>query len=822
MHSLIHGFIGGGLNGEGLKSYYELSPDVAALERTHAKLLGDRNDIRDSFLQAQGLPGKGYDPDALYAPPINTARYPYFAFVKEDPKAAMSSGGSQMIVASSAKELRSKIALLPQGLIGLTKDNIKEFKKAEGEYDFNRNFASLKIKSELDRQGILTGLVPETRGANLVKDLMDFHKNQETQLLRDHIEIHNAKLFSQLTAMGERFIQTSNSNVGNISRVSSKDNYPFWNSAQDKLEAFGNSAFNAARDAFGAMRKGILTPEEASKVSEKFGLGTPYGAIIDKLARDQYYGGLVNKLPDKNIMSKIIGGANTILGSTIIRLDSLQQLVHAVTLPIMTQLEYQGATKGLKNLLFSPLPGDGTAVPSFSRTMYAAIKNYFNPDSYKQFSSLYDQIGMPRDQVFQMKRMQHELSFPSGPTTANQWTQKIQKAGDIAETITGTKFVNQFNHFIAARAGYLIGQAKGLTEQELLDHTATFSNRVLGNLAAGQRGAIFHGPIGQAVGLFQSYAFNLYQQLFRNIAEGNTKSVALAAGLQSTMFGFSSLPGFHTLNTLIQTHDGNAGGDDIYSTAVRNLPKGVADWLLYGGLSATTGAALYTRGDISPRRPTILPVNPLEIPSVATAIRATQNIIQMGKNISNGGPIGSNLLLALEHNALSRPLGGLAEMMQGYSTDNKGNLVSVNRNPAMGWSDMFSISNMSRLLGARPLDEAITLDAMYRQNAAKQAEQEKINDLGRAFKSSLYSSSSMAPQELVNFAAKYAAAGGNIKSFNKQVLNWTNQAHTPAANLVFKRLASDPRAKNAMLEMGGVPLPAYQGDLNGADESTTQ
>ncbi|CAN5950068.1 unnamed protein product [Sphagnum jensenii] len=283
----------------------------------------------------------------------------------------------------------------------------------------------------------------------------------------------------------------------------------------------------------------------------------------------------------------------------------------------------------------------------------------------------------------------------------------------------------------------------------------------------------------------------------------------MASALQSTVFGLQSLPGFQHLNALIQQHDGNQERQDIYGTAVSSLGKPTADFLLYGALSNLTGQALYQRGDINPRAATIIDPNPLNLPTVKTGIKIYQNIAQLASNIRQGGNVPASLMLALEHNGLSRPLTGLAEMMQGYVTGPSGNLIA-NITPSTGWSDLYGIANMSRILGARPLDEALKLDAFYRNSQAQAAEKDKIESLGQAFKTTLYNNVSSTPQELSNFAAEYAADGGNIKSFGRSVLDWTAKAHVPMANAVYKKFATDPRVKNAMTVMGGVPLPSYQ------------
>lgn len=825
------GFIPGNNSiAKGLKTHYYLSDDVAAVERAHVGLLAARNDLRDNFYAAQGLPGRGYNPDVLYAPPIDTSKYPYFAFVKSREGYAMGNDDTHVMVAKSADELRQKIGLLDVKYQAFTKDNIKEFKQAQGTYDYNRNFTSLRVKSDLARIGGLTGLVPELRAVNNINSLVKFHMNQETQVLRDYTELHNAEIFSKLDAMGERFQATANSTFGRIGLplskqlaadnpyatytrtalgISAKDQYPTWGAAQDKLEALANTAFNTVAQTFGAVRKGLLSPEDATKVAQRMGLGSPYGDTMNALTKASYYGGLANKLPDKNILSKVVGTGNAILGSLRIRLDAFQQLVHAVTLPIMASMEHYGASKNLQDLLSATTPGaKPLQIPAFSRTLYGAVRNFFGPDSEK-LEKLYATVGMPRDQLFMYRSMINELSVPASGASSSQWLQKVKNAGDWAEKISGTRFVNSFNHFVASDIGKQIGEAAGLQGQDLIDHIGTFTNRVLGNLTAGQRGAIFHGPVGQAIGLFQAYQFNLMQQVFRHVEEGNYKALAIGTGMQSSIFGLSSLPGFPHLNTLIQQHDGNTSKDDLYSTAVNSLGKKTADYLLYGALSGITGTALYSRGDLQPRNPAMIPTNPMDLPIVQTGLKAYQNIAQLASNLSNTGNVPASLMLALEHNGLSRPLTGLMELMQGYATDNKGNLISSINNGSTGFSDLFSLANMSRLGGARPLDEAIALDALYRNNQATAADEVRKNELGDALKTQLYNGGTLAPEVAEKFAAQYAAAGGDINNFNKWVLDQTNHANGSVANQVFKQYSSSPSARNRMQEMGGQPLPQY-------------
>lgn len=805
-----------------LKTYYSLSPKVVDMEKASQSINNERQSLRHDWWTAQGISKPEYDPNTLYAPPINGNKYPFFAYVKQRDGYAMGEGGASVITARSAEELQQKISLLGPEYDAFSKGDIANFKKAQGEYEFNRNFMTNKANTEMARRGILNNITPETRADNLINDLASWHYNQEDQLLRDHIELHNAATFDQLKAMGDRFEQTGTSRFSAITPfmqksasnpymdyirtsigLSPKDNYPLWSVAQDKLEAFGNTAFNHVRNMFGAVQKGLLPVEEAAKISEKFGLGNPYGDSIEAMSRS-YYGGMTNYLPDPNILRKFVSSANTILGSTVINLDTFQQMIHAVTLPIMTALEHSSAAADLKNLTSVTVPGTTQQVPGFMRTLYNGVANYFKDDG--TLADLYSKsAGMPRDELRLHRQMIDQLSMPMGKLDASGWTQKIANATATAEKISGAKFTNGFIHFVSSDVGRQLGEASGLAGQDLRDTIATFTNRVLGNVSAGQRAAIFQGPIGQAIGLFQSYQWNLMQQLFRHIGEGDVKALAMGAGMQGSIFGLSSLPGFQALNNLVSQRPNNPSGSDLYSGVENTLGKSAGDYLLYGSLSGLTGVSLYGRGDMNPRRATILPVNPLQFPSVRAGINVYSTLAQLGENLTQkGGNVPASLLFAAEHNGLSRPLTGIIQMMQGYSTAPNGNLVSK----VAGLSDLSSIADFSRILGAKPLDEAVRMDAMYRNNAMKVLDTARLNELGTQAKVALRGQGNFDQDTIKGFMSSYVASGGTQDNFNSWFLNQVKGANTAEANKAMNNFHS-PRFQTLQTEMGGVPIPDF-------------
>ena len=607
---------------QGMKSFYTLSPKVAAVERASQGVNNFRNALRSDWWKAIGENKEQYNPDRLYAPPIDTAKHPFHAYVVSKPGSALAESGGRVITAKTAEELQRKIATLGPEFSAFTKKDIALYKSAKGEFDYNRNFATLRVDSEMAKKGILNDVAPETRVDKLVDDLAAWHFRQEDLLIRDHVELHNAATFGQLRDMGDRFATTGISKfsaqtpldarsarnpyeqqIKTAIGVSNKDNYPLMQNLQEKLGSRMDQAFNAVRDAFGATRKGLLPVEEAAKVSQSMGLGNPYGKSLEEM-KAAYYGGLTNILPEEGVFRKFIATANTILGATVIRLDPLHQLIHMVTMPIMTSMEYMSATKDLAALTTVKVPGTGQQVPGLARVMYRAIKNFVTDDGSK--AQLYSMgSGLIRDELQQYRVVNDALSMPNGKLSAAGWAQKMETAAQAAESLVGTKFVNRALHFMVSDIGRQLGEAAGQTGQDLLDTIGTFTGRAMGNAAAGQRAGIFNGPVGSALGLFQSYQWNTMQQLLRHIGEGDIKALAVGAGLQTSIFGLQSLPGFHALNTLIQQRHGNSTGADLYSAANEALGPDVADYLLYGGLSNLLGISLYTRGDINPRRASI-------------------------------------------------------------------------------------------------------------------------------------------------------------------------------------------------------------------------
>lgn len=808
---------------EGLHTFYSLSPKVATFERANMEINNERIGHRNNWYSANGI-NRTLEEGRLYTPPIDTKKYPHFALVKARPGTGMATDDVAIITAKDAADLEQKIASLRGDYSVYTKQDLKKYHEVQGDYEFGRNFLQTEVNSSLQRRGILNNIYPETRSETIIRDYVDWHSKQEVRLIRDHVELGNGQLFAELRAMGERFASTEMSKTGlslkDIGRtaknpyddyvktalgISTREEYRLWADANDKVEAFFSTAFNTAKQAFLGAKKGLLSYEEASAMSQKFGLGNPYEKAVDSL---RTYYDVANKLPPERYLSKFVAAANSVLAATAIRLDAFQSLINVISTPVLLLAESQSATK----LLTTELPdGSGRLIPASTKVLYNAVGNFFDKVTRDTWMPKYKELGFVRDKSSEYFEMINELTLPFGKLSESDILKRIKNATDKGAKLTGSEFSEEFGRFVAADSGRQIFEAAGYSGQQLTDNIGTFVNRVHGNYIASQRPVAFQGPIGQAVGLFQTYQFNLFQQIFRYVENKEASSVATLFGMQSTLFGLQGLPGFQAINShIVGNAAANPSHKDIYSTVPSYTDKKVGDYLLYGVLSNWLNTGLYSRGDINPRQLTILPTNPLDYPAIAGGVKFLGNLLDVGGKIAQGGSIPTSLLLGLEHNGLSRPLTGLAQMVQGFTTTSQGSLVSTTRNSSVnGLSDLVDVSSFSRLLGARPLDEAVVMDALYRKTLYTAKDASRIRELGQTVKTYMYNGQAPAGPDILEFSNKYAASGGRIENFSRKMMEWSLDANASVANQLYRNLKS-PQNQQIQIMMGGVPLPDFQ------------
>jgi hypothetical protein len=567
--------------------------------------------------------------------------------------------------------------------------------------------------------------------------------------------------------------------------ISKRGEFTLLHQANEFVDALGTRAFRGIEKATMEARSGKITWQEANEQLEKFGLGAHY---TDKTLFD-----VAQTASDRNLLKVGMQKANMLLSTGMLRLDFANAILNVMSTPILLSTAAQAVKSSIKNdpemlAIFNAgmnvtVPGTAVQIPSTAKMTFKAVASIFTPEG-KALMERFKEIGIVRGPMPEFHAMVDELSMVPKliPTefgkTADKWIEK-------GATWTGNNMAEEQTRYISAHVMYQMTQpivergAMSVKEQNMM--MSIFTNQVQGNYIASQRPILFQGTIGSAVGLFQTYQFNLFNQLFKHIGNKDLKTVAVMGGLQSTMYGVNGLPLFDAINThLVGSASINEGHEDAYSYAVKSLGKDWGDWMMYGTPSAfpiwgDKAPALYTRGDLNPRSMFILPTSPLQVPAVSAGIKVVNNIIDTAKQIGGGAALQDALLHGLEHNGLNRPLTGMAQLMKGNSTTSKGTLISAS-------ADLDLISSAARILGSKPMDESIAINERFRSKAYQAMDKEKIDALGVIIKDKLRNNQTLTSEDWLDLQGKYAAAGGRIEGFTKAVIRWDKASNESIIN----------------------------------------
>lgn len=808
--------------------------EVADFLRQHSTLNGARVEKETVLVNARGMTSNK-DPQVVYAPPIDTNYFQHFAFVRPVEGKAFGTSEVSMIFGRDAAELQARIAKVDRTQFDvITKDGSERYFKAKGDYDFDSTINERNIDSALRRSGALSNFFPETRAENLIEDYLRWHQNQAGKLVRNAVESRYAQQVAELRELGKNYIETSTSKFSGTLRqskseidnpyddfiktmldVSKRSEYRLFQEANEFVDALGTRAYQILSDVTGKAQKGLLPWEEANKIAERHGIKGPYSS------QEDYF--LSNVPRDRNLVKEFVAKANTLLANLVLRFDFAQSVMNVVSTPLLlgTELasirtlvardsELSGALKELTSVAVPGTQG-AAAVPSTMKLLTKAIANFHGPESatllkrYRDNGDIKDVLALYQSAISDLSLSPNFKAFSDG----------VERATEKVATLTGNNWSEQFTRFVSADVMRQITDP--LVQKGVLDvktqnsYISTFVNRVQGNYISSQRPIVFQGVLGGAIGLFQTYSFNLLQQLLRHVENKDRRAVATLFGMQAGLFGLNGTPLFDAINTHIVGNAAiNDGHYDAYSIAPQIVGKEIGDWLMYGTVSAFPGfgnswPALYTRGDINPRHMTILPMTPGAIPAIDASIRVVQNLADVGGKLVGGADISTTLLQGLEHNGINRPLAGIAQLLAGQSTTSRGGLISAN-------SDFELIANASRILGAKPMDEAVALNNLYRIKAYQAADQDRMEKLGERVKTALGKNQVPDPEVLEQFFHDYTSIGGRPENFNRSLQRWMKDANISVIEKMRANINS-PYGQRLNEIMGGVPLEDWQNSL---------
>ena len=783
---------------------------------------GARVNHENNLRQAEGAEGTK-SPDVFYGYKPDPKQMKFFAFVKDETITGQAAGHTSMIHAADEVSLQKMIEAARErtGFKVYTKEDTKNFFEAQKSYEFDRTMHENYIDSSLKSAGVNNNFFPKTDANAIVDEWLASHAKRDAALARDAVAVKYGNEFDQLEQLGKQYTGVASSQYGttvksiestvqnpyndyrktalNISRLGE---YPLLSSVNRGLENAVSGTVQKLVDAW----KEVKTVGDLDKIN-----GLLADAGISHAYKNAAEVILANHTVPKPYLSNFIRGANSILANTFLRLDFLNPVANAVGAQVLLGHETSGQVKALlRDTAGVTVPG--TTDKILSPLGFIAKANADYVKSTPELDALFKLNGLTSSTRDQMKSMLDDLAL-SGSENSAQLQTRLQSALDkskalteFGEKVTGNKMAEEYNRFVAAHVAKQIADIRigaGLMPEEGLNaFMNTFVNRTQTNTLASQRPLLFQGPVGQAIGLFQSFQFNTMQQLFRGVSEGGPKDAAMLLGLQGTIFGLNGLPGFQYINQhIIGTASGNKDHTDAYSALYGSAGKTAGDWLMYGIPSNMLQTNIYSRGDINPRTLTVVPVNPADIVAVSAFTKFAGNLKETLGKVAGGGDVWQSVLQGFEHNGLSRPLVGLAQTMQAaggdgkvFSTTNKGDVSFVN--------DFMSLATLSRLAGGKPLDEALANDELSRSIVYKAADKQRMQAATETFKSSVIGGGTPPEEATKNYMAAFVRNGGRAEDFNKNMLNAMTQANTPKANLIIQS-TKGPWADHMKSLMGG-------------------
>lgn len=756
--------------------------------------------------------------DAFYEPPIDTARQPFFVLVRHgnplDDIRPLS-----VVVAQSADSLKTKMDLIKAQLGDqvemFTKDQIKLNKQLEGVYDSGLLFGKTGVDSALKKNGILSDLIPR-KDDYIFQEMEAWIWKQAQAINRQGVELLYGSELAELRFIEKNWAETYSSKFGaakletavnpytqvvnTFLNLSNKGNYDkLWGSINNAAQSAYATMTGAYRDAFKQATEGKLPFEEANRIAKSHGFHNATEGLTEEVFRETF--------KDQNSLSKLVSKVNLAAGTMMIRMDFLNSLINVMSLPVLLASESKAVRTELQKTLGMEvlIPGTTEKLPTTMKMMFDATQSFWKKDmtvvegQQIPLKKLFEEFGTSRTNL---QQIQDSFAIPLGAVSSSKealayGNNLVGQVAEFGTKWTGNNLAEEFVRYQAAYAGLKFAQAQGITSRgELAAYVNLFVNRVHGNYLASQRPTLFSGPVGQAISLFQTYQFNMLQQMTRHLQEGNYKSVAVAAGLQNTIFGLQGNPLFWQLNEYI----GNSNGKH------RDLVTSVADltgtggewndpakWILYGLGANALQVNLYNRGDLTPRFTTIVPTAPQDIPAVSIASKAIGSFVNSIKAVGNGAPLGESILHGIAHAGFNRPLAGLASLAAGGKTTAQGTLLAA-------YNDFDSMTVAAKLAGGEPLNNAIAIDSYYRLQGYKSVNAKRMADLAEAVKLT-NSTGDVDPEKTQEFMGKYVAKGGNIENFNKFMIGALRNSDQSIVNRV-KQNTANPLAQRQLSWLG--------------------
>lgn len=746
---------------------------------------------------------RGYDSAALpnrYIQPVqpDLKRYKYNAFVVPNVFQEGSDARKFMIFAETEAEFEAKLAatqkhpLMENYKIVSTKTEVALYKKMRNEYDSDSLFHSIIYDSSQARQGHTSELVKnvDLNTSDTFERWVNQAQRRRSAITDDAIRLY----YKDELATLERLELAESAFSRDILDRNLKDADSIW---QDTANLYLNRrSFNGGADSLYARVNDFVGTKGSLVLDKTFDLFfkgkaplteeqyTRYNKRLEQLGyknpMTDYFGTILTS-PDPSVsksLSTYMRVLSNLHGTFMLRLDFINNAMQVISSPILALpviREVQGRLKEgeLDSILRVANPAGGSE-PTAAKLLALSLAEYARPTEFtKEFLSKMRQNGILTDFI-QEYHLTTDFAELNGRHTAKQIDAAIKTIADHGGKWAGFNVAEEATRFMIARSVWEVAKRGGYSLDDAMPIIASSVDKVHGVYADATRAGLFRGVVGQGVGLYMTYFFNLMQQFGRNLASGDRKRAGIMAAMQGSIYGIGTLPGVDLLNRKIAS---DFEGQDLYSLTGADSGDEFGEYMMYGLASNVWGfnVDMFSRGDLTPRQSTIVPLNPAEWAVVGRTASVVGNLLDLTGNIaesltSNTGPgVAQSLAFGLAHNGLNRPLQGLGTLIAGEVTTKSGQVLGESRGFA---EDAVFSTWAARLLGSRPTAEGIAMDTMYRKTAYQAAVKDKLKSLGEDVQLQLQNGEGVTPEALQGFMKEYHSAGGDLANFNKY---WSSQ-----------------------------------------------
>lgn len=736
------------------------------------------------------LKGKGDDyVEGLYFPytPLNDKLVGYIYNKKDPSKSKIFTARTEEELANIAKQAKSKVKSEEEIVLRSDAEDwrfIHGYAK-ENEYLVNAN-------PELKKLGISPiGISPT--GDSFIDVLQSF-SSSTTNKLRSTMKLSHSQLFDELNTISSlyrRGVESGNKSLirgreldfGTVIRdtllnQNSLSEFPLWKGINSWTEVAMNRGLNSVSKFYNTFKNREMSLEDFNKLSQDLdskGIPNPYTSALDFMQ---------NNIPKyKNLSDDVIGQSTALMATLNLRLlEAAHAAITTLTWPIVAS---------------SVLSNEKASYPM--KHMYEAVRMMFAQDDFsKAIRQRSKDMGFTEMKLIELTDSfaeMHQVGKLNKVLNSNI-VKLLSKPSDWSEHAVRQLSYNAAISLARQRDPSIVDRVLNGSNLDLAEHfAANFTSRTMGNYSSTQRPILFQGQLGHLMSVYQTFMLTTAQNLFKFLEDADKKAMIKFIAAQTGIFGSSSLPGYDWLNRQIGAYitDDN---QDITSMTYRlfgeNSPGAtdMAEFVLYGFPSWMSNSALSSRATLEPRLPLeagnkgigILP------PAVSFAFQAGEaafNTTAMITNTFQNDGSAMDLVKAgiqgLAMQSISRPVKGMAEIAQGYTTDAKGEVIS--NNSLQEWS------NVTRAVGLTPLEEYRLKETRFTGRYYDQVDRSNRQRTIQTLRRQLTSDGNI---NIGSIMTQYLDRGGNARGWQQIINQVYKEIEVPLAQRLERELAGTP------------------------------